>query len=55
MNSIKRFLKLIKKQKGQGMVEYAFIIIFIAMAVFASIGLLGNTLGNYFNYFMTLF
>lgn len=55
MNALRKFLKLVKKQKGQGMVEYAFIIIFIALAAFASLGLLGTALGNYFNYFMTLF
>lgn len=55
MDALRKLLKLVKKQKGQGMVEYAFIIIFIALAAFASLGLLGTALGNYFNYFMTLF
>jgi pilus assembly protein Flp/PilA len=46
---------LFKKQKGQGLVEYSFIIIFIALAVFVALGFLGTSLINFFNYFMTLF
>lgn len=55
MNAIKEFIKLVRKQKGQGLVEYAFIIIFIAMAAFASLGLLGTSLVGFYNYFLSLF
>jgi pilus assembly protein Flp/PilA len=55
MKAIKEFMKLVKKQKGQGMVEYAFIIIFVAMAAFVSLGLMGTAFGNFYNYFLTLF
>ncbi len=55
MNAIKEFIRSVKKQKGQGLVEYAFIIIFIAMAAFATLGLLGTSVVNFYNYFMSLF
>ncbi|GEM_PF-1635753 len=47
--------RVIKRQKGQGLVEYAFIIIFIAMALFVVLGLMGSSLVHFFNYFMSLF
>lgn len=55
MKAIKKLKSLIKKQKGQGLVEYAFIIIFIAMAAFATLGFLGTSIVNFYNYFMSLF
>lgn len=37
------------KEKGQGMVEYAFILVFIAMVVIAALTLFGPQLGNIFS------
>jgi Flp pilus assembly pilin Flp len=45
---IKRFRKL---NKGQGIVEYGFIIVLVAMALFAAVGTLGQ---HVFNFFSTL-
>ena len=55
MNAIKEFIRLVKKQKGQGLVEYAFIIILIAMAAFLSLGFMGTAVANFYNHFRTLF
>lgn len=55
MNLLKVLKTLLKRQKGQGLVEYALIIIFIAMAVIIALGFMGTSLVSFFNYFMTLF
>jgi pilus assembly protein Flp/PilA len=36
-------------QRGQGLVEYALIILFVAIAVIAILSLLGPTIGNIFS------
>lgn len=41
--------KIFKKQHGQGMVEYAFLIALIAMAVMAAIMFFGNSTNNLYN------
>lgn len=43
---------LVKRQEGQGMVEYGLIIVGIAVAVGAVIALLGGRIGNFFNNIM---
>jgi len=42
-------IKALQGKKGQGMVEYALVIGFIALAVFITLGVLGNNLSNFFN------
>ncbi|HUM64151.1 MAG TPA: Flp family type IVb pilin [Anaerolineaceae bacterium] len=37
------------KEKGQGLVEYALIIVLIAIVVIAALSLLGPQIGNVFN------
>ncbi len=37
------------KEKGQGLVEYALIIVLIAIVVIAALTLLGPQIGNVFN------
>ncbi len=37
-------------QKGQGMVEYALVISFVALVVVAAVALFGPKVGNLFNY-----
>lgn len=37
------------RQRGQGLVEYALIILFVAIAVFAVLALLGPAIGNIFS------
>ena len=36
------------QEKGQGMVEYALILVFVALVVIASLSILGPTIGNMF-------
>ena len=38
-----------KKEKGQGLVEYALIIVLIAIVVIVAMNFLGPTIGNVFN------
>ncbi|TYQ12964.1 UNVERIFIED_CONTAM: pilus assembly protein Flp/PilA [Acetivibrio alkalicellulosi] len=54
MSILKKYKSLFKKQKGQGLVEYAFIIIFIAMAAFFALGYLGTSVIHFFNYLISL-
>ncbi len=42
-------------EKGQGLVEYALIIIFIAVVVIAAIVMLGPTIGNMYSRISNLF
>ncbi len=37
------------KEKGQGLVEYAIILVFVAVVVIAVVRLLGPTIGNTFS------
>jgi pilus assembly protein Flp/PilA len=37
------------KEKGQGLVEYAIIVVFVALVVIAIMRLLGPTVGNTFS------
>lgn len=37
------------KQKGQGMVEYALILVLVAVVVIAAVSLLGPLVGNVFS------
>ena len=37
------------REKGQGLVEYAFILVLVAMAVLAILLLLGPSIGNIFS------
>jgi pilus assembly protein Flp/PilA len=41
--------KLFKDEEGQGLVEYALILVLIAIAVIAAMTLLGNKVNNTFN------
>jgi pilus assembly protein Flp/PilA len=38
-----------KKEKGQGLVEYALILVLVAIVVIAALTLLGPIIGNIFN------
>jgi pilus assembly protein Flp/PilA len=38
-----------KKERGQGLVEYALILVLVAIVVFAALLLLGPTIGNAFS------
>lgn len=40
------------QEKGQGLVEYALIMIFVAMVVIVILTLLGPTIGNVFSNFI---
>lgn len=55
MKLLSVFRGLFRKQKGQGLVEYAFILILIALATLGAIGFLGSAVSDFYNYFMTLF
>ena len=48
---VKAFLKAltIRDEKAQGLIEYALIILLIAIAVIAVLGLLGTGINNVFN------
>jgi len=37
------------KERGQGLVEYALILVLVAVVVIAALTLLGPTIGNIFN------
>lgn len=39
----------LRQEHGQGLVEYAFIILFVALAVIGGLMLLGNTLPGAYN------
>lgn len=56
MNLLSVFKGLFKKQKGQGLVEYALILILIAVGALVGISLLGTTLFElYYSNFSSLF
>ena len=40
---------LARKEKGQGLVEYALIIVLVSIVVIAALTLLGPRIGNVFN------
>jgi len=40
------------QEKGQGLVEYALIMIFVALVVIVALALLGPTVGNVFSNFI---
>ena len=40
---------LLKREKGQGLVEYALILVLVAIVVIAILALLGPTIGNVFS------
>lgn len=42
-------MKLSMKQKGQGMVEYALILVLVAVVVIAAVTLMGPIVGNVFS------
>lgn len=41
-------MKFAPKEKGQGLVEYALILVLVAIAVIVVLGLLGESVGNVF-------
>jgi pilus assembly protein Flp/PilA len=41
------------RQRGQGMVEYALILVLVAVVVIAVLGLMGNTIKNAFDDIVT--
>jgi pilus assembly protein Flp/PilA len=43
------FMLFSQREKGQGLVEYALIIILIAMVVILAMSYIGPTIGNVFN------
>jgi len=44
-----RFKNLYESEEGQGLIEYALIIVLIAIVVIAALLLLGPAIGNIFN------
>jgi pilus assembly protein Flp/PilA len=46
---LKMIENLFKDEEGQGLVEYALILVLIAIAVIAAMTLLGNKVNNTFN------
>ncbi len=46
---LKTFTRLVSEEKGQGMAEYALILVFIAIACIAGFTLLGGAIGNKVN------
>ncbi len=40
---------LLRREKGQGLVEYALILVLVAIVVIAILALLGPTIGNVFS------
>ncbi len=42
-------MRLIQREQGQGLVEYAFILILVAMFVLVALVLLGPPIGNVFS------
>jgi len=40
---------LLKREKGQGLVEYALILVLVAVVVIAILAILGPTIGNVFS------
>ena len=43
------------REKGQGLIEYTFILVLVAIAVFASLFLLGPVIGNVFSNLISMF
>ena len=46
---LKNFLGKFSREEGQGLVEYALIIVLVSIAVITVLGLLGTEIGNVFN------
>ena len=42
-------MRLIPQEEGQGLVEYAFIIVLVALIVIVALALLGPPIGNVFS------
>lgn len=42
-----------QKNIGQGLVEYAVVILLVALALVVMLTLYGSTLGNYYNYIVS--
>ena len=45
----KSFMLLSKKNKGQGLIEYSFILVLVAIVVIAALMIMGPTIGNAFS------
>lgn len=45
---MEKFLAKMKKEEGQGLVEYALIIVLVSIACFAGLTLLGGTVSQVF-------
>ena len=46
---LKNFLGKFSREEGQGLVEYALILVLIAIVVIAALTLTGNSISNIFN------
>ena len=46
---LKNFLGQFSREEGQGLVEYALILVLIAIVVIAALTLTGNSISNIFN------
>ena len=44
---LKMISRLVKDEEGQGLAEYALILVLIAVAVVTALGLLGDEIGNF--------
>jgi len=47
---MKMLKRLLKEEKGQGLVEYALIIALVAVAIITAVTLLGTQIGSVFTY-----
>ena len=48
-----RAVAFARQQRGQGLVEYALIIAFVAIAIIGALGAFGTSLFNYYDYIST--
>jgi pilus assembly protein Flp/PilA len=46
---LQNFLQMFRNEEGQGLVEYALIIMLVAFVVFTILGTLGGNVNNVFN------
>lgn len=50
---LKNFLGKFSREEGQGLVEYALILVLISIAVIVVLGLMGTSIGDIFNQIVT--
>jgi pilus assembly protein Flp/PilA len=50
-----KLMKLVKDDRGQGLLEYAIILMFIVFVLVAAVKMIGNTTNNSYNTFNSAF